>query len=492
MSRLISHLSTSQVLSDHKTFPSFFRTVPSDAFQSLGLAKLVLHFGWTWIGLLAMDNDYGQQGIQSVRQKIIKGGACVAFSENIILNQPDRNAPHIVKVIRESTAKVVVVFSIDIHLIPILDEMLRQNVTKKIFVASEGWSMTQIYLMSQFGNIISGTIGLALYSEMIPGFSQFLNKVNPFMEIGVTWAKIFWQEAFNCVFSNYTNVTRISDTPLKECTGQEDLQSIHNSFTDVSNLRTTYNMYMAVHFVAKSLEDLSNCSVSDGPYPHCGDSHYFKPWQSHTRFLSRITPTLEGALQWATPLWERSDHVVQSAPLFLSTLKQVFLGPRVTHDMALQLLALTQGSSLVSHFAVHFRTLASELEWSDKALIPIFWRGLADHVKDALATREIPATLEELITLSTRIDLRFHERRLERAQCRQRFRLAPTFAKPLESPDQAPEPHEPVVESRAGSKSRTARVLQICHLCQQTGHLASRCLQRSRKRQRLVVVGGGA
>ncbi|XP_077118695.1 extracellular calcium-sensing receptor-like [Ranitomeya variabilis] len=275
----ISHLSTSRVLSDHKTFPSFFRTVPSDAFQSLGLAKLVLHFGWTWIGLLAMDNDYGQQGIQSVRQEIIKGGACVAFSENIILNQPDRNAPHIVKVIRESTAKVVVVFSIDIHVIPILDEMLRQKVTKKIFVASEGWSMTQIYLMSQFGNIISGTIGLALYSEIIPGFSQFLNKVNPFMEIGVTWAKIFWQEAFNCVFSNYTNVTRISDTPLKECTGQEDLQSIHNSFTDVSNLRTTYNMYMAVHFVAKSLEDLSNCSVADGPYPHCGDLHFFKPSQ---------------------------------------------------------------------------------------------------------------------------------------------------------------------------------------------------------------------
>ncbi|CAJ0945012.1 unnamed protein product [Ranitomeya imitator] len=169
-----------------------------------------------------------------------------------------------------------------------------------------------------------------------------------------------------------------------------------------------------------------------------------------------ISLLLDRALEWATPLWECNDHVVRSVPRFLDSLKQVFLGPQVTHDTALQLLALTQGSTMVSHFAVLFRTLASELEWSDKTLIPVFWRGLADHVKDALATREIPATLEELIAISTRIDLRFHERRLERAQCRQRFRLAPTFAKPLESPIQASESHEALEVTRAGSKSQSA------------------------------------
>ncbi|CAJ0967372.1 unnamed protein product [Ranitomeya imitator] len=55
---------------------------------------------------------------------------------------------------------------------------------------------------------------------------------------------------------------------------------------------------------------------------------------------------------------------------------------------------------------------ASELGWLDKALIVEFWRGLADDVKNALATREIPATLEELIAVSTRIDLRFNKQRV--------------------------------------------------------------------------------
>ncbi|XP_072006388.1 extracellular calcium-sensing receptor-like [Engystomops pustulosus] len=291
----ISHLSTSRVLSDRKKFPSFFRTVPSDAFQSLGLAKLVLYFGWTWVGLLAMDNDYGQQGIQLVKQEIIKGGACVAFSENIALNKPDRNAPHIVKVMKESTAKVVVVFSIDVHLVPVLEEMLSQNVTNKIFVASEGWSMTKLHLMSRFAKILSGTIGLALYSGTIPGFSTFLSHVHPFMKLGGNWAKMFWQEAFSCKFLNNVNSTTFSDPSLKKCTGEEDLQSIHNAFTDVSNFRTTYNIYMAVHIVAKALEDLRNCLVAEGTFPstQCVDIHSFKP-QQLLRYMKKVRVKLNG------------------------------------------------------------------------------------------------------------------------------------------------------------------------------------------------------
>ncbi|XP_069816783.1 vomeronasal type-2 receptor 26-like [Dendropsophus ebraccatus] len=60
----VSSLSTSPLLSDRTQFPSFFRTVPSDTFQSLGLAQMVKHFGWTWVGLIGVDNDYGREGIK--------------------------------------------------------------------------------------------------------------------------------------------------------------------------------------------------------------------------------------------------------------------------------------------------------------------------------------------------------------------------------------------------------------------------------------------
>ncbi|XP_072254973.1 extracellular calcium-sensing receptor-like [Pyxicephalus adspersus] len=279
----ISHFSTSYLLGDRRKFPSFFRTVPSDAFQSVGLAKLVLYFGWTWVGLLASDSEYGQQGIQLVKQELLNGGACVAFTENIIMNDREHNAQHIVKVISASTVKVLVVFSTDIELFAILDEMLKQNVTDKTFVASEAWSTTSIHSIDKYSKLLSGTIGLAFYSGNIPGLDTFLHAINPSMSLGRDWIKIFWEETFNCKFNKERNTTDIIDSSFRECTGEESLENIQNSFTDVSSLRTTYNVYTAVHVVAKALDDLKNCVLQKGMFSsyQCVDIYHFKPWQLH-------------------------------------------------------------------------------------------------------------------------------------------------------------------------------------------------------------------
>ncbi|XP_031754140.1 extracellular calcium-sensing receptor-like [Xenopus tropicalis] len=123
----VSYFSTSSLLSDRKQFSSFFRTVPSDIFQSKGIAQLVKHFKWTWVGLIAADDDYGHEGIEVLRQEIIKEGICVAYTEYISSNFIFKNIWNIANVIKESSAKVVVAFSTDIYLIPVLDEMLKLN-----------------------------------------------------------------------------------------------------------------------------------------------------------------------------------------------------------------------------------------------------------------------------------------------------------------------------------------------------------------------------
>ncbi|KAM4675875.1 extracellular calcium-sensing receptor-like [Discoglossus pictus] len=277
----ISHFSTSSLLSDRTQFKSFFRTVPSDAFQSQGLAQLVLHFGWTWVGLVAIDNDYGQQGIQVIKKEIIQAGACVAFTEYIMISQPDRNAPHIARVIKESTAKAVLFFSTDIDLIHILDEMMRQNVTGKVWVASEAWATSSFLSVDKFSRFLSGTIGFALHSGFMPGFGEFLNRIHPSMSPGGDWVKLFWQEAFSCKFPDQRNLTGSLVSSIKECTGAEILSSIKNSYNDVSGLRVTYNVYMAVHVVAKALHDLNACREGEGPFINgtCADIWHFKPWQ---------------------------------------------------------------------------------------------------------------------------------------------------------------------------------------------------------------------
>ncbi|OCT59483.1 hypothetical protein XELAEV_18000905mg [Xenopus laevis] len=274
----ISHFSTSSLLSDRTQFHSFFRTVPSDAFQSQGLAQLVLHFGWTWVGLVATDNDYGQQGIQMIKRDILNAGACVAFTENIILSQKDRNAPQIALTIKQSTAKAVIFFSTDLDLLFVLDELLRQNISEKILVASEAWATSAFLAIDKYSGILSGTVGFALHSGTIPGFKDFLNSINPSSFLDDELLKTFWEQAFGCKFQEKTNAT---GPLLKICTGSEELGNIQNSYNDVSGLRVTYNIYTAVQVIAKALHDLSRCIEGDGPFSQgtCANIRKFEPWQ---------------------------------------------------------------------------------------------------------------------------------------------------------------------------------------------------------------------
>ncbi|XP_075433990.1 extracellular calcium-sensing receptor-like [Ascaphus truei] len=277
----ISQFSTSSLLSDRTQFPSFFRTVPNDAFQSQGLAQLVLYFGWTWVGLVALGNDYGQQGIQVIKQEILKAGACVAFTEFILLTRLDMNTPHLIRVIKESTAKAVLIFATDFDMIPLLDGMVRQNVTGKVFVASEAWSISNLLRMEKYSAILSGSIGFAFYSSKIAGFREYLNSVRVFNTTGEIWAKKFWEETFGCSFIDQRNLTSSLDNHAKMCTGNEDLGSIQNSYNDVSILRGSYNLYTAIYIIAKALHDMQTCQNGRGPFHNgsCTDNQSFKPWQ---------------------------------------------------------------------------------------------------------------------------------------------------------------------------------------------------------------------
>uniref|UniRef100_A0A8C5MTJ9 G-protein coupled receptors family 3 profile domain-containing protein n=1 Tax=Leptobrachium leishanense TaxID=445787 RepID=A0A8C5MTJ9_9ANUR len=277
----VSHHSTSAILSDHIRFPSFLRTVPSDVFQSKGLADLVVLLRWTWVGLVAADTDYGQLGVQIIQQEIVKAGACVAFNEKILTSYPDRNAPHIVKIIKTSTAKVVVLYATGYDLVYLLNEMAKQNVTGKTFVANAGWSTTTVISLDKFSTLLSGTIGLAIQSGTIPGLKQFLNTINPYMSLGGVWIKIFWELAFNCRFISDKNETGSLDTNLKECTGSENLESLQNTYNDVSQLRWTYSVYTVVLVLANALRDLNNCKKGEGPFSKrlCANIKGFKPWQ---------------------------------------------------------------------------------------------------------------------------------------------------------------------------------------------------------------------
>ncbi|XP_040272582.1 G-protein coupled receptor family C group 6 member A-like [Bufo bufo] len=288
----ISHLSTSSLLSDRTQFPSFFRTVPSDAFQSKGLSQLALHFGWTWMGLVALANDYGQQGIQVIKQEILKSGACVEFTEYIQINRPSSNIPHIGQVIKASTAQAVVIFSTDVHFLPLLNELFRQNVTEKIWLASEGWSTTSLFSLEKYSKLLAGTVGFAFYSRNIPGFQDYVDHLSPSKLPEKPWNWMFWEENVGCEFLNFENFEFSRQRPSRNCTNNDKIADFQTYLKNVSSIRISYNLYSAIYVIAQALHDLQTCRPGNSPFINrsCSDFWNFKPWQIPISVCSERCP----------------------------------------------------------------------------------------------------------------------------------------------------------------------------------------------------------
>ncbi|OCT90656.1 hypothetical protein XELAEV_18019273mg [Xenopus laevis] len=272
----ISYFATNPILSDRHLFPSFFRTIPSDEFKMKGLAKLVSHFGWSWVGLLANDNDYGQYGLQMVKQEIIKAGACVAFSENILISQANRNAPHIVQVIKGSTAKVVVVITSDSDFVILAEEFLRENISGIIWVASESWATSVLLSEERFQKILIGALGFAIHGGQMPEFTKYLGKLRPFNNVDDFFIREYWEQVFSCKWPDKGNMF-MDNTTVKPCRGNEKLESLLNE----NYHRLSLIIYTAVYAIAWALQNLLDCTPGTGPFQdgNCANIYSFKPWQ---------------------------------------------------------------------------------------------------------------------------------------------------------------------------------------------------------------------
>ncbi|KAI3362832.1 hypothetical protein L3Q82_001874 [Scortum barcoo] len=86
----------------------------------------------------------------------------------------------------------------------------------------------------------------------------------------------------------------------------------------------------------------------------------------------------------------------------------------VGQEAVKRLLDLRQGSQSVAAYSVDFRILAAASGWDSLALKGIFYKGLAEKIKDELSLRDEPDSLDSLISLAIRIDNRLRERQRER------------------------------------------------------------------------------
>lgn len=210
------------------------------------------------------------------------------------------------------------------------------------------------------------------------------------------------------------------------------------------------------------------------------------------------------ALVWAEAWLSRRSADRVTYLFFIEEFKRVFNHPVYARDVVQRLLSLRQGATSAAEYAVDFQILATESGWGEEALKGIYRNSLSELLKDELAVREMPETLEELLTLSINMDNRIRERRRERTY------WPPTTARqstsvssfPPTSPFQryssarrlspapgppALEPEEPMQLGQAhlSPEERERRFRSGgCLYCGQLGHRMAVCPVRPKERAR--------
>ncbi|XP_078022909.1 extracellular calcium-sensing receptor-like [Epinephelus lanceolatus] len=291
---LMSYTASCPCLSDRRQYPNFFRTMPSDIYQARAIAQLAMRFNWTWIGAVVANNDYGHMAIKVFQEETQGAGVCLAFVETLQRENIVSDARRAALTIQASTAKVILIFTWYTDVRELFLQLAKINVTDRQFLASEAWSTSSDLLQNPVtSKVASGVLGVAIRSSSIPGFENYIRSLNPSRRPDDEFLREFWENMFGCS-PGATPPPQAHRLPL--CSGTESLEGVQNHFTDTSQLRVTYNVYLAVYAAAHALHSLLSCPDRDSSpginSSTCSSPKHIKPIElmQHLSNVNFTTP----------------------------------------------------------------------------------------------------------------------------------------------------------------------------------------------------------
>ncbi|XP_054850007.1 vomeronasal type-2 receptor 26-like [Eublepharis macularius] len=272
--------------------------VPNEAYQYRGAVHLFQHFRWTWIGLVAMDNDYGDRFLQAVIPLLSQSGICYSF----ILRTPKTTYMDALvgsffklqerySVLVESKANVYFAYgeppTLNImRTFQIVAEAQSLQPLGKVWIVTSQWDFDSLYLerMSDI-DVFHGAISFAVHSSQPPGFQQFLQTVKPSQQKEDGFIQDFWEQAFECSLKKF----RKSEIE-RMCTGEEKLESLSGILFEMNMTGHSYNVYNSAHAVAHALQFIYTYRFKHRTLVDGGSQeiHNVKPWQLH-HFLRSIS-----------------------------------------------------------------------------------------------------------------------------------------------------------------------------------------------------------
>ncbi|KAH0626624.1 hypothetical protein JD844_001708 [Phrynosoma platyrhinos] len=246
-------------------FSSIYQMFPKEIYQYIGIAQLLLYFQWTWVGIIATEDDKGIHFMQTLMPVLSENGICVAFTEKI----PEMSAVYDLQNLMEHTGNMkyflnmVNVTVVNAHtqtlsafmaLIDLARIMYAEEIaTSKVWIMTSEWAFSSHTFNDGLDTeVFYGALSFAVHSSEVFGFQNFLQNLNPLYPEGDGFLGIFWEQTFKCSLPN----SNTDEGDMKRCAGEGKLETLPGTFFEMSMTGQSYSIYNAAHAIAHALHTM--------------------------------------------------------------------------------------------------------------------------------------------------------------------------------------------------------------------------------------------
>lgn len=222
--------------------------LPKEETLHLGIVQLLLHFRWTWIGLVTPDTDNGERFLRTLTPLLIRHNICIAFSTNVPGFFVENAVLAVASFLIWTQVNVFVYYGQDhffydaTFLIQIAEEMSIKPVVGKVWITTALWDLT-MSLSYQF-----------LSSQYILGFFSFLiqtSKRTKYCDLRPFFSDIdqFGEKAFHCSYSKHA----LSMKGKQRCREEDKMEALPQEVLERILSQEHYSIFNTVWTVAHAL-----------------------------------------------------------------------------------------------------------------------------------------------------------------------------------------------------------------------------------------------
>ncbi|EDL99758.1 rCG64320, partial [Rattus norvegicus] len=238
-------------LSDNDQFPYVCQIATKDTCLSHAMVSLMLHFKWTWIGVVISNDDQGIQFLSDLREEMQRHEICLAFVNVIPETMQIYMARAMIydKQIMTSSAKVVIIYGEMNSTLEVSFRRWGDLGVRRIWITTSQWDV--IPNKRDFSlDFFHGTVTFAHHHDEISRFWDFIQTVDTSIyPIDLFQTKLGWNY-FNCSTSknNNSKIDLFKFNNTREWIAQ---QRFHMDLSEEG-----YNLYNAVYAVAHTYHKL--------------------------------------------------------------------------------------------------------------------------------------------------------------------------------------------------------------------------------------------